>query len=117
MDTKEEDIRNDDIISMLLTGIAYLISPILFIWSVNTLFNCNIAFSFKTWLAGLILVMLLRFHLKGSDNTEIYYESDDEEESDDAEDKDHADALPKHKGKLIPYQEHKDKRKTPTDKT
>ncbi len=117
MDIKEEDIKNDDIISMLLTGIAYVISPVLFIWSVNTLFNCNIMFSFKTWLAGLILVMLFRFHLKGSDNTEIYYESDDESESepDDAEDKERTDALPKLKGKLIPYQEHKDKRKTPAE--
>ncbi len=110
METQEADIHTEDIVSMLLTGIAYLISPILLIWSLNTLFDLSIAFGFKTWLAGFILVILLRFHLRGSNSTEIYYESDDEDESADEED---AEISQKSKGKLIPYQKHRNKKKSP----
>ena len=110
METQEADIHTEDIVSMLLTGIAYLISPILLIWSLNTLFGLNIAFGFKTWLAGFVLVILFRFHLRGSNSTEIYYESDDE---DGAEDGENAEIPPKSKGKLIPYQEHRNKKKPP----
>lgn len=35
---------------------AVTISPLLFIWSLNTLFGLKIAFGFFEWLAALILV-------------------------------------------------------------
>ncbi len=57
-----------------LNVVAYLISPILFIWAVNTLFDCGIAYSFQTWLAGFVIVVLIRFHLKGSENAYGPYE-------------------------------------------
>lgn len=110
MEKQEADIHTEDIVSMLLTGIAYLISPILLIWSLNTLFALSIAFGFQTWLAGFVLVILLRFHLRGSNSTEIYYESDDEDEAEDGE---NIEISSKNKGKLIPYQEHRNKKKSP----
>jgi hypothetical protein len=44
--------------------VLHLISPILFIWSINTLFNLGIPFTFKTWLAGLVLIYVVRFHMR-----------------------------------------------------
>jgi hypothetical protein len=47
-----------------LVGIIFivvlLIGPFLLIWSLNTLFNLNIEFTFWTWLAGFILILLFR---------------------------------------------------------
>jgi hypothetical protein len=121
MELKEFDVSTEDIISMALTAAAYLISPILFIWSVNTLFGCGIALNFKTWLAGFILVMLLRFHLRGSGSSgEPYYEYEDEEIAEKTENDDDDDAEQHRqqiRGKLIPYQDHKNKRKLPPDGT
>lgn len=39
-------------------------SPLVLIWSLNTLFNTGIPFSFKTWTAGILLIYLVRHHLK-----------------------------------------------------
>jgi hypothetical protein len=39
---------------------AAIISPILFIWALNTLFNLGIAFGFFEWLAALLLLGILR---------------------------------------------------------
>jgi hypothetical protein len=123
MELKEFDVSTEDIISMALTAAAYLISPILFIWSVNTLFNCGIELSFKPWLAGFILILLLRFHLRGAGSSgEPYYEYDDEEitentENDDDDDDDAEQHRQQVRGKLIPYQDHKNKKKSPPDGT
>lgn len=65
--------------------VLHIISPLLFIWSVNTLFNAGIPFSFKTWFAGLILIIVVRFHLRvgrsveASDLNEDHGEKEDEE--------------------------------------
>lgn len=40
------------IVAIILT----IVSPILFIWSLNTLFGLNIAYGFFEWLAALLLV-------------------------------------------------------------
>ncbi|HAO21249.1 MAG: hypothetical protein BWK80_20225 [Desulfobacteraceae bacterium IS3] len=120
MELKEFDVGAEDAISMALTAAAYLISPILFIWSVNTLFNCRIELSFKTWLAGFIMLMLLRFHLRGAGSSgEPYYEYDDEDISETTEndDDDAEQHRQRNRGKLIPYQDHKNKRKLPPDGT
>jgi len=47
----------------IIGGILHIISPLLLIWSLNTLFNSGIPLSFKTWLAGLLLIYIVRFHV------------------------------------------------------
>lgn len=41
---------------VIVALILALVSPILFIWSLNTLFGLNIAYGFLEWLAALLLV-------------------------------------------------------------
>ncbi len=40
--------------------IMAFVSPILFIWSLNTLFALNIAYGFLEWLAALLILGALR---------------------------------------------------------
>lgn len=40
--------------------IMTIVSPILFIWSLNTLFALNIAYGFLEWLAALLILGVLR---------------------------------------------------------
>ena len=40
--------------------IMTFVSPILFIWSLNTLFALNIAYGFLEWLAALLILGALR---------------------------------------------------------
>ncbi len=122
MDFKETEFDIADIVASLLNVIAYLISPILLIWAVNILFNCGITMSFKTWLAGLVLIMLVRFHLRPAQNTsyddeedDYYYDEDDYYDED--EDEDPAERKAKLKAKLIAYQDHKNKKKSPSDES
>jgi hypothetical protein len=45
-------------------GIFFLVvNPFVLIWSLNTLFNLGIPFSFKTWLAGLLLIHVVKFQM------------------------------------------------------
>ena len=78
-----------NIVLPLILGIVY---PLLFIWAVNTLFSLGIPFTFKNWLASLVLFLVVRFFLnKTHYHTETHDESDeyDEAESDyDYEDED-----------------------------
>ncbi len=116
---REVEFRTADTISSFLNLIAYLITPILFIWAVNTLFDCGIATTFKTWLAGLILTMLIRFHLRGtSDSYDEYYDDEDyydEEADDDYEDSKEQKA--RLKAKLMACQNHKNKKDSPPDES
>ena len=55
------------LISLGLAGIVgiifivfLLIGPFLLIWSLNTLLNTGIHFTFWTWLAGFILIAILK---------------------------------------------------------
>lgn len=41
---------------IIIALILAIVSPLLFIWSLNTLFGLKIAFGFFEWLAALILV-------------------------------------------------------------
>lgn len=47
---------------VFLIIILFLIwmGPIGFIWAVNTLFNVGIAYTFKNWLASLVLLFLVQ---------------------------------------------------------
>ncbi|QTA86225.1 hypothetical protein [Desulfonema magnum] len=126
MDFNETEFHIADIIASLLNVIAYLISPILLIWAVNTLFNYGISMSFKTWLAGLVLIMLVRFHLRPAQNSSYYgeeddyYYDDDDNDDDDYYDNDYEDRderKAKLKAKLIAYQDHKNKKNSPSDES
>ena len=44
------------ILIVIFALIMLFVSPILFIWSLNTLFELNIAYGFLEWLAALLLV-------------------------------------------------------------
>jgi uncharacterized protein YlxW (UPF0749 family) len=50
----------------ILLGILSVTSPLIFIWSVNTLFNVGIPFSLKTWFAGLLLLYVVKYHMRGA---------------------------------------------------
>ena len=41
---------------IIIALILAIVSPLLFIWSLNTLFGLNIAYGFFEWLAALLLV-------------------------------------------------------------
>jgi hypothetical protein len=45
--------------------IKYIAGSLLFIWSANTLFGCDIPFTFKSCLAGAILIWVARLFLRG----------------------------------------------------
>ncbi len=125
MNYKETDFSTADMIASFLNVIAYIISPVLFIWAVNTLFECGIEMTFKTWLAGFVLIMLLKFHLKSSgafpDNEYEGYDDYDDEYDDEYDDDDcskYEDAEARNaklKAKLIAYQDHKNKKNPPPD--
>lgn len=72
----------------ILAFIIHVCSPLVFIWSINTLFNVGIPFSFKTWLAGIVLIYVVRYHIRPNDTYRSRYfedEYDDEEPDDDDE--------------------------------
>jgi hypothetical protein len=72
-------------IHVLLGGIGHAISPLILIWSLNTLFNLDIPYSFKTWLAGLLLIYVIRFHMRVGKVYEPryvdYFVDDDEDDT------------------------------------
>ena len=76
----------------IVGGILHIISPFLLIWSLNTLFNIGIPLSFRTWLAGLLLIYVIRFHMgvgKRYDPLSIkhYEEVSEEQEIEEPEEK------------------------------
>jgi hypothetical protein len=80
---KRSDIMNVRTTSGLLGGIGHAISPLILIWSLNTLFDLGIPYSFKTWLAGLLLLYVIRFHMRVGKVYEpryVDYFVDDEED-------------------------------------
>lgn len=88
-------MMNHPVLSILLPLILGLVYPLLFIWAVNTLFSLGIPFTFKNWLASLVLFLVVRFFLnKPHYHTETYddyygdasYEDEEEDEEDDETD-------------------------------
>ncbi len=47
------------VFALLLVLIYLIFGPILFIWSLNTLFNMNILYTFDTWIASYIFLVVL----------------------------------------------------------
>lgn len=47
------------ILVLLLAAIFLVLGPIVVIWSLNTLFTLAIPYTFKTWLATFIMIMVL----------------------------------------------------------
>lgn len=62
----ELDVTPSEMVLGLVNLLIYLICPVPCIWAVNTLFGTAIPLVFKTWLAGLVLVLMLRLIIKGS---------------------------------------------------
>lgn len=114
--------------------LAFLISPVLLIWAVNTLFDLKISFTVQNWIAGLVLFILLRFHTgifrfstNGDEDCDYDFAGlqEDYEEfmMEDRWDPFHPDSpktdkepgRKKNKGKLIFYLDHKKKRNSPPE--
>ena len=76
------------ILEAVIKLIFAILVPFLLIWSVNTLFSTVIPFTFKTWLAGLILIQIFNFYVRNRDRGVPYHPDDyeDEEDIDDEED-------------------------------
>ena len=62
----ELDVTPSEMVLGLVNLMIYLVCPVLLIWAVNTLFGADIPYLFNTWLAGLVLVLIARFIIKGS---------------------------------------------------
>jgi hypothetical protein len=55
-------------LSVLLFAVAFLAIvwwPVAIIWSVNTLFNTEIPVNFRTWIAVVLLVSILKISISG----------------------------------------------------
>ena len=72
----------------VFTLILHVSSPLIIIWSLNTLFNTGIPFSFKTWFAGLALIYVVRYHVRPSDRYKYIPFDDEWDDDDDDEDED-----------------------------
>ena len=111
-----ENWFNSPAMTAVLNTVACVISPILFIWAVNTLFPCQISYSFKTWLAGFVLIILVRFHFRGADFLQDRYDEFDEFDDayfDDMYHMDREERKAKLKAKLITYPGRKNKNEPP----
>jgi len=47
------------VFALILILVYFIFGPILFIWSLNTLFNINMLYTFNNWLAVYILLVIL----------------------------------------------------------
>jgi hypothetical protein len=78
MQYKDTSVTYNPILSLIIITGKYILFPLLFIWSVNTLFGTIIPFTIKTWLASVILIIVIRFAVKGSIlDVPPYYEDED----------------------------------------
>lgn len=80
---------NYHIASLLIKLVASIGLPIAFIWALNTLFGLGIPFTFRTWLASLLLFLTLRFFVNRTyypvDRDYSDYEADEDEDEDEDE--------------------------------
>lgn len=63
------------VLALVLLVVYFTFGPLLFIWSLNTLFNLNILYTFNTWLASYILLVI--FNMATSSTTKIVQNQDD----------------------------------------
>jgi hypothetical protein len=49
------EVIMDKLIIIMLVAIVIFFAPLISIWALNTLFSLGIAYTFKTWLAALVL--------------------------------------------------------------
>ena len=122
------DLRNNELdrVTILLASfylLSFLISPILLIWSLNTLFRTGIPLTLKNWVAMLVLTGIIKFLLRGKERVremyEDYYREEEEEEEEDP-DWDYGYDFPetdknRRKAKLILYQNPKNTHKSPPE--
>lgn len=109
------------IIATLLYTIPYIVSPFMFIWATNTLFGTGIPITLKTWAAGLILIVLLRYFTRKIDRFkdpyDYYFDDDDEDDFFDEDEDDFGtdpeEQRQKLKDNLIVYRKHPEKDSSP----
>lgn len=53
-----------DIAILVIIALAAILSPLGTVWMLNTLFGLGLAYTFKTWLAALILNWLVTVNVK-----------------------------------------------------
>jgi membrane protein implicated in regulation of membrane protease activity len=63
------------VFAILLILIYLIFGPLLFIWSLNTLFNMNILYTFDTWIASYIFLVVL--NIATNQHTKIVQNRDD----------------------------------------
>ncbi len=63
------------VFALFLILIYLTFGPILFIWSLNTLFNMSILYTFNNWLASYIFLVILNIAV--NPNTKIVQNRDD----------------------------------------
>ena len=85
--------------NVFLSVILGLIFPALFIWAVNILFGLGVAFTFKTYLASLALLLCLRFFTSKNTYTinpwfDEFYDEEDADDDENEEDADSEDKRP-----------------------
>ena len=69
------------VLILVLSLALYAINSLALIWSLNTLFNTGIPYSFNTWLAGVILFLVIRYTVRvGRSYEHTYQHAFDEEE-------------------------------------
>lgn len=63
------------VLALVLLLVYFTFGPLLFIWSLNTLFNLNILYTFNNWLASYILLVI--FNMATNSTTKIVQNQDD----------------------------------------
>ncbi len=75
--------------SLFLRIILHLLSPVILIWCLNTLFGTEIQFALKTWLAAFLLICIAKFTLSsGKRRLPVYSPFGEEFDEDEDENED-----------------------------
>jgi len=71
MSNKRCFIGGGTIFSMIVFALVmFIFWPLFVVWALNTLFKLTIAYTFKTWLAALILIGAVKSTVKEENKTE-----------------------------------------------
>jgi hypothetical protein len=76
------------LIILIISLMIYAIGGLATIWSLNTLFNTGIPYSFKTWFAVVVLIFIIRYVVRRVEpfgRPHVDYFDDDEDEDEDEE--------------------------------
>ena len=83
------NFRSWNKINTIMVWLVYALCPFAIIWSCNTLWNTGIHINFRTWLAGFLLIIVLKFctmpEWQNSPLRTFYREMSRDEEDEDIE--------------------------------